>query len=77
MYATIWIAGIVYMTMGYAEMSGADCNSLRDVIISDIELNIDDNQMLRNPRSHNEVSFAGYEVTCENEIFPIGYVEEE
>jgi len=63
MYATIWYAGIVILSMGYQGMTDQECHSLTTVMRNDIH----DAYVENNNEPINGYEKQYFEVTCENE----------
>jgi hypothetical protein len=76
MWVTIWLSGVVSVTLGFAGMTESQCMELRQVVIQDIEQNVveKDGQVWVKAPNGELLPWQPWMVSCEDQQLPLGTI---
>jgi hypothetical protein len=79
MWVTVYLSGAVVMSMGFADMTPAQCEDLRVVVEADIQAGVveKDGKLWVEAENGDLLAWQEWEVVCEDEMLPIGTPQDE
>jgi hypothetical protein len=74
MWVTVYLSGAVAMSMGFSDMTPAQCEELRVVVEADIQAGVveKDGKLWVEAENGDLLAWQEWEVVCEDEMLAVG-----